>query len=220
MKVQELLTEGSNQTLDSFLLKNCKSFLSLLDDDGETFGVREFPLYRGMSSHSSISGTPIILTDDGKELKCYIKTVRRDRYPTDTPADISERLDDALKDKFGWRPRSEGLFCFPHEGRHAAAEFGAVYQIFPMGSMKFVYNPKRKDVTRTLAQMWRDANIEIHDDDDDDSEYPEHVETKINSVIQSLANEYQDTGFIDAMEGPAREIMIKCDHYLMMPAGR
>ena len=35
---------------------------------------------------------------------------RKDRKPKDTPLIIHNKLNDGLKEKFGWYPRSEGIF--------------------------------------------------------------------------------------------------------------
>lgn len=79
----------------------------------------------------------------------FIKEVRKDRKPKDTNEGVSRIVDDMFYDKFGFRPRSQGLFCFGMPSRDPMfddmVEFGIPYIIFPIGNPKFIWSPKVND---------------------------------------------------------------------------
>ena len=80
----------------------------------------------------------------GNQKDTFIGKVRDDRHPMDTPDDIQEKVDDIFEEKFGWRPRSNSVFC---TGDWDMAEnYGlSVYSIFPIGKYKYVWSPKIYD---------------------------------------------------------------------------
>lgn len=61
---------------------------------------------------------------------------RKERKPRFIPIELHQWLDKTLKDLFGWKPRSEGLFT---AGLDVARNFGpTVRMIFPIGRFKYI----------------------------------------------------------------------------------
>lgn len=79
----------------------------------------------------------------------FIKDVRKDRKPKDTHEGVSRIIDDMFYDKFGFRPRSQGLFCFGMSSKNPflddIIDFGQSYVIFPIGNFKFIWSPQIDD---------------------------------------------------------------------------
>ena len=67
--------------------------------------------------------------------------VRKNRRPFSTNKYEQVFLDDLFKKKFGWKARSNAIFC---TGSYSAADsYGKPFSIFPIGKYKFLWN---KDV--------------------------------------------------------------------------
>jgi hypothetical protein len=78
---------------------------------------------------------------------------RTDRRPSDTPLLVHNRIDELLKSKFGWKPRSEGLFAWIAKNRGSTwhwnriSNFSKIIRIvFPTNGYKYIYNDKIPDV--------------------------------------------------------------------------
>ena len=72
------------------------------------------------------------------------KTVRKDRKPKDTPIKFHKNVDEIFFKKWGWRPRSGGLFVT------GSVRFSSLYGpkgiVFPVGKFKFLWNPNVHDL--------------------------------------------------------------------------
>lgn len=72
-----------------------------------------------------------------------LKNVRTERVPRDTPREIHTAIDVEFFKKFGWKARSESLFCFPPKiSGGYGTENGLV---FPVGNFKFLWAPEIRD---------------------------------------------------------------------------
>lgn len=104
--------------------KECSEIFNLYSD-------LEIPLLRGLSyHHDDVSGM----------VKIYPRT---DRYPKTTNIQVHILLDNILNDKFGWRPRTEGVFCISNF--KACAYYGRPYIIFPKNGFKFIVSKTTAD---------------------------------------------------------------------------
>lgn len=128
-KVPKTLSE-----INSFIESNCQPYLR----------ERGFynPLYRGMRG----------ITDE-----TFIRKPREDRKPKDMALAVSQALDIVLKEKIGWKPRSEGIFTTTNKSE--ASVYGNPYVIFPIGSFKYVwFTPNIADTiliaTKILSYMF------------------------------------------------------------------
>lgn len=70
---------------------------------------------------------------------------RKNRFPSNTPDEIHEYMDQLLKKKFGWKPRSEGVFA-SSDRNQLEYIYGEPHLFFPIGNYKYVYNPKIRDI--------------------------------------------------------------------------
>jgi hypothetical protein len=80
-----------------------------------------------------------------------LETPYQNRAPKDTPQDVSKLLDDAFERKFGWRPRSQGVFGVSNFD--TARLYGQVYILFPVDGFKYVYSATIKDLYLHLRDM-------------------------------------------------------------------
>jgi len=103
---------------------DCLPFIKEMEDNWKTYP--KF-LYRGMKSGEYLSK----------------HTVRNDRRPLHTPKEIHDLVDINMKKKFGWKPRSEGLFVTP--SKDEALGYGPAYYIFPIGNYKYIWSPYIED---------------------------------------------------------------------------
>ena len=106
----------------------------------------------GMAIKIMISSKSLMLRglDESKDL--VRKKVRKNRKPKDSWEEYSEFLDKELKKKFGWKPRSEGLFV--SSKYMTASSYGHVHVIFPIGNFKYVWNTEMGDNLKLLGSRW------------------------------------------------------------------
>jgi hypothetical protein len=111
---------------------------------------------------------------------------RGDREPLDTPKEIQEKMDAAFKKKFGWKVRSEGVFCTID--LDTAYGYGFTpYVIFPTDGYKFVYSKRVQDLSMKIEEF---------------------LETK---TFDQIADLYTDKNLIEVPD--SHEISIKCKKY-------
>jgi hypothetical protein len=150
--------------IEKILRANCIEMLKLSWDSGRF-------LYRGLS----------------REVRDYvIFKPRTDRKPANTPKEIHEVLDNLLYKKFGWRPRSEGVFCIADS--EEASDYGYPMIVFPYDGFKYIWVPTR------------DSYISISDPNKDEK-------------VENLLKGYTDTNITKALRAKY-EITIKCSKYM------
>ena len=127
MRLQKLLNESRGDTtlleIVQTLFDNCKPYMKAMSNTG--------------MAHMLFSGR-----NDSKDV--IYRAVRKNRYSMDTPQDLSNDLDDLFKRKFGWKPRTGGLFCTGDI--NVASDYGTPYSIFPTGNFRIVWAPHIKDL--------------------------------------------------------------------------
>jgi hypothetical protein len=135
---------------------------------------------------------------DGKGKGIIQKEVRIDRTPMNTSAELTTRLDNAFEEKFHWRPRTQGLFVTGDYAQSWAygASFGESYIVFPMGPIKFLYNPKIKDLFDLVAEKEKQT-----------------YETFTDEEIKGLVGGYKKNDLVDGVKKKV-EIAVKCGEYL------
>lgn len=122
-------------------------------------------------------------TDKGNFFR---RKTRTDRQPLDTPQEISDAFDSAAKAKYGWKPRSEGMFCVGE--KDVARAYGLVYSVWPIGSFKFLWSDRIEDFTN-----------EYEDADPD--------------VVRMNAIQHYSNKNLDKAIRRGSEIMVKCKEY-------
>jgi hypothetical protein len=209
-----LVEEGDREepiNLYKFLRKHCQPFLTECDIHDKA-GLHEIwddaILYRGIKT----AGMPAIdfeMSNGDKKLGIF-KGTRKDRIPKDTHPELTKLVDDKFEEEFGWRPRTEGVFCFGQSGRRHAADYGDVYRIFPMGEIKYVWSPEVYDLTMRLSALADAAAIRARDKHDP------HTKEELEKYAKAFSVkdlEYKDTD-LDRACKQRNEIMLDCKSYL------
>ncbi len=129
MKFTEYIEETSKYHLKLYgvvqaLNKDCKPIINELRKSGSQL------LWRGTSKSRTKSIIQV--------------TPRQDRFPKDMPGFLHDALDDEFEKKFGWRPRSTGVFVTSQQ--REARSYGDSYVFFPVGMYKYLYNQNVVDL--------------------------------------------------------------------------
>ena len=130
-RFKEYITEG-NLTLEQAIegiKKDCKPFLK---DIKGTLGT----LVRMQGGTSS---NPFLL-----------KTIRKEREPLDTFEPIHEITDNWFNKEFGWKARSNVIFCWGKPFSNISDILTNYYLVFPVGKYKYVWSPEVNDLTEYL----------------------------------------------------------------------
>lgn len=146
MRLQSYLNEGITpefEDIEQWLIDNdygneidnvIKSIRTIKKECGDIFNLYsnlEIPFFRGLSYHH----------DNTSDMnKIYPRT---DRYPKTTNIEVHNILDEILYKKFGWKPRSEGVFCISNF--KACVYYGRPYIIFPKNGFKFIVSKTTAD---------------------------------------------------------------------------
>jgi len=176
--------------LISILKKDCKKFIKFV-------GLYNPPalVYR------SIKGS----NDD-----YTTRTPRTNRKPTDTPLYVQEIMDVLFYERFGWKPRSGGVFTATggFEG------YGVPHVFFPIGDFKFVWSPEVRDLFIDLNKLHL-YKIEMRHPYKNSSkrknsrEFYEEIRKALKPLIDSFyQNEKYNLAFNEE-----REIVWKCKKY-------
>jgi hypothetical protein len=90
------------------------------------------------------------------------KVTRMNRRPLDTPMDLHNALDDWFLKKFGWRARSQALFCWPLK---FISDFTSYkWLVFPAGNYRFLWSDRLDDLWADISGIYNtDMEIFIKD---------------------------------------------------------
>jgi hypothetical protein len=81
---------------------------------------------------------------------------RSDRIPKDTQQELHDVADMILKEKFGWKPRSEGVFATSSYVEAHAYSNKNPHIIFPVDGFKYIWSPKITDAYTNIFQKMED----------------------------------------------------------------
>ena len=178
MRLIKYLTEESENIdeIAAIIRRDCKAFL-------KEIGPGNF-LYRG---HRYIHTNQIL------------KTVipRTDRTPSDVPIDWHRWINKFLYKKFGWKPRSEGVFTT--SSLIVAGKYGNQRMFFPIGDYKYVYN-------KLIRDLWVDIASEYSFSDFKN-------EKLLNKSLMRIFNKYTDKRLKGAKD---IEVIFKCKKYYLI----
>ena len=149
-----------------------------------------------------------------------IKTPRENRVPKDTEMFVHHTLDDLMYKKFGWRPRSSGVFATARPD--IAWGYGQMTTIFvPTNGYKYLYATlgKYDDMADVFTQQ-RFQPEYWYNRGPDDMPYRE-AEKQAYEEIVPAAEIYMsflsDTQLVRPIKsGQITEIMFKCDRYYLI----
>ena len=178
MRLTHYLTEEQNvQYIWSLLQKDCKPYIKQLKND---------LLYRG--SYKSNDG--------------IIKVIpRKDRRPMSIYPKVQEILDNFFNKKFGWKPRSTGVFCTGDFEQ--AGQYGITYSFWPIGPFKFLWHPTVSDL---FGALWTDNH----------SSWSYWIDNP--QRLEGFVKGYSDKNFHRAIQSK-HEIMISCKKYYLVLDG-
>jgi len=139
-------------------------------------------------------------------------TPRTDRRPKDTSKVLHNLIDDMLEKKFGWRPRSEGVFTTSHRGM--VTSYGNQFSVWPIGDFKFVWSDETRDLFNWLRHTLKLS--------DSDMKNPTKVlkstqDSKNMDKIKKLINSFQDINMTSAWKS-GNEVVFKCKQYYLVNA--
>lgn len=183
MKLREYLIEDTNKVDISMIKRDCKKWLD--------FSKGLF-VYRGIKIHDKI-----VRIDTNKN-----------RKPKDTPLNLHKKIDEIFYKKFGWKPRSEGVFC---TGNISTANlYGEIYVIFPIGDFEILWSEEVEDLyiksgTFSMYASMLDQLISAFMLKDS-SHYSDE------KGMKRLVDTYKNKDLYGAIKSE-NEIMIKCDQY-------
>jgi hypothetical protein len=164
--------------------------------------------------------------------KIFERSVKQDRRPKDTHYKLHNWLDNEFQKKFGWRPRTQGLFATGDFGFANGYQNGA-WIIFPSNGYKFIWSHKVSDIYKNLnfdayedpdvfPKYFRNEYEQLYGADPEHHEYDypfktfdEYVEDYENKWKKKIADElyyYQDTDLEGAMRS-GNEVMFGCQKY-------
>ena len=126
MRLETYINEDFEDAVKYIVVKirrECKPFL------------KEFPV----SSKFLYRGTRMTNDHDGIQNKKR----RKDRKPTDTPEDVTREIDNTFNSKFGWKPRTQGVFATGNS--RTSTVYGIPHLFFPIGKYRYIWSPKIKD---------------------------------------------------------------------------
>jgi len=147
-------------------------------------------MYRGIRAKESKS--PI-----------FISSSPKNRKPKDTPGNIHNILDELFLQRFGWRARSDALFCSGDMSQ--AGFYGATYEIYPANGFKFVWSERIRDLYNEYDMFKYSSGIyKGHD-------RPFSVEDIEEHFIQAIKTYRNDD--LGAALYSGHEIMVSCDKY-------
>lgn len=179
--------------------KDCYPYISWQRNQKETK-----PLYRGRNKLPNAVN---------------LKTRRKDRKPLNTRRVVSDLFDDMLMEKFGWRPRAEGVFTI---GKYSYASlYGTPQLFFPVGKYRYVWNTKYDDLflTPEMGKINKELLVKSADDPNDFTGNYDWKDEKSKDLarieIQKLVDDCKDTGLYDAIT-TGNEVMFDCDRYYMV----
>jgi hypothetical protein len=181
MRLENYIAERSSREMTrddiiKIIKSDCRPFLRKLDKN------RIRLLYRGTQHWLG----------DFNTIKKFIP--RKHRKPSDMNELDHEMLNKSFYKKFGWKPRSEGVFCTGSSG--TASGYGNDYIFFPIGDFEFVWSPTIDDLYDYTHTRKPIGSIFLKDF------YDETVDKYINSgLATAIAKRY--------------EIMVRCNSYYL-----
>jgi len=187
MRLQQFIFESKDITIDDIkqIKKECAEYFY-----ESRFINRNYPMYRRMK----------------RKIRTYdIIIPRKNRKPLDTPKEIHDKFDELFKKEFGWKVRSEGVFC---SGDAPSSAYGDLYYIFPIGKFKYVWSPDIRDLTVELEHFGiLYASPDGH--------YEKTDRKDIDEILPQLVSTYKDDDLQAALRS-GNEISLKCKKYYVM----
>lgn len=80
------------------------------------------------------------------------KKPRKLRHPKDTEPELQKLVDKLFQEKFGWKPRAQGVFATSdfYTAREYSGDWKTVHIIFPFDGFEYIWSPKIDDLYSTV----------------------------------------------------------------------
>ncbi len=210
MRLQQYINEEILDKDIDFIRKNCQPWIDMV----QKYNTKNVYLYRGMKNRSDFS----------------IIKVRKNRKPMDINEYVHEMLDDILEKKFGWKVRSESIFCFSYDPL-ATTGYGSSNIVIPIGKFDYLWSKKSKDLYYKINKnkvykfidknsSWNESLKEIYNiykkeiyNFESFNEFKKFIYDEFKKFINSLDYK-KNTGFKEMMDNYEGEITIHCDKYV------
>jgi hypothetical protein len=186
-RLQQYINEETTndlQFLVNMIRSDCKPFLKEMKKAGQF-------LYRGYNDPNDITWS-----FNKDKIQYFKKVVRKDRKPRDMYQSVHEKLDKLFMEKFGWKVRSNSLFCTGD--RTIALGYGALFIVFPIGKFRYVWSPEIYDMWTWLRRHMSSRKYK--------SSVPD---------FELAVSTYRDNDFAVAVKSN-NEIAINCKKYYMI----
>lgn len=129
------------------------------------------------------------------------KVPRQERGPRDTVLFLHKILDNLFNERFGWKPRSTGVFVSASRGY--INSFGERnYIIFPSNGFKYILET---DETKNIWSYIYGCHVEITGDDTDIS--------ILREIIKKYYNDKGLEAYLEQGDNAEGEVVIKCNNY-------
>jgi hypothetical protein len=179
MRLDNYLLEGDSSDI---IKRKCRILLGIYKDIGKYF-------YRG--------------TRNPERFKLIVP--RQDRKPMNTPLVVHEFLDELFFDRFGWKPRSSGVFVSPD--KREAKAYGPITKhsvvFLATDPFKALWSPKVQDLFVFLHGR---GVIQ------DDRPLTDYQKKKISETVDT----YIEWNLDVALNGEKNEVMFKCNGYYLI----
>jgi len=146
-------------------------------------------------------------------------TPRQNRHPMDTPLWLHDYLDGLFEKKFGWKPRSTGVFAIGTVRKDTTGS-SSFKLIFPVDGYKYLWNPEIADLFVYIRDFVEDelkTDLDYNSQGDDWFGMTAKDTVKFRNRINTIVDGYQDKGFIDGKLGI--EVAISCKAYYAVDIG-
>jgi len=214
MRLGRYLTEAELTAGDiiSTIEKDCGPFVRELRKGGK-------PIWRG-----------IWKTMTGDLIR---RKPRKNRKPLDTDPFIHDALDKAFKNKWGWKARSEAVFCSTKY--MDAIGYGHAYMFFAIGKYEVLFRKDVADLQHWIpywTQLLQDNPIKAAHAYNDWADFEkiermritnaDDVEKKLYKALDKITNDlaatFEKGNFSKVVNQPIGvELMFRCKEYYLVP---
>ena len=134
-----------------------------------------------------------------------IRTPRTDRTPLNTSRKVHKALDQYFFNKFGWKPRSNGIFVT--RSQNDAEDYGYSHIFFPVGNYEYVFSKYVTDLFQksTILRKFLEEVRWNHIGNDDP------LPIKFMEEMEALKYQNKSLRAVGL-----KEVMFKCDSYIMV----
>ena len=192
--------EDDIDTLRELLHTKCGRFLNECNGNW---------LYRGVRNPQHLFG---------------IRKVRQNRKPVDNSKDVHRYFDKVLYEMFGWRARSNSLFCTGSISQ--TGDYGEPYVIFPIGKYNYLHSDVIFDLYLDLIKLPShlinilkkyDLDKIINWMDIFDKKFRKNndiTEKDVINIVKDICALYKKNAGIDKAAKSLKEVMMHCNEYI------